>query len=81
MKLKMNTKFGEESICRFKIDIKNLTNFGPSTWMSHKFNLMGSFWAKYICFELRNDRGVIFHKTEEGYKIWEGINFSFQKFA
>ena len=27
MKLKEDTKFGEESICRLKIGIKNLTNF------------------------------------------------------
>ena len=31
MKLKRDTKFGEESTCRFKIDIKNLTNFDLST--------------------------------------------------
>ena len=39
---------------------------------------MGSFWAKYILFELKKYRGVIFHETEEGYKIWRGINSSFQ---
>ena len=40
--------------------------------------LMGSFWAKYILFELKKYRGVIFHETEEGYKIWRGIDSSFQ---
>ena len=39
---------------------------------------MGSFWAKYILFELKKYRGVIFHETEEGYKIWRGIDLSFQ---
>ena len=39
---------------------------------------MGSFWAKYIFFELKKYRGVIFHETEEGYKIWRGIDLSFQ---
>ena len=33
------------------------------------FSLMGSFWAKYILFELKKYRGVTFHKTEKGYKI------------
>ena len=33
------------------------------------FILMGSFWAKYILLELKKYRGVIFHETEEGYKI------------
>ena len=39
---------------------------------------MGSFWAKYILFELKKYRGVIFHETEERYKIWRGIDLSFQ---
>ena len=39
---------------------------------------MGSFWAKYILLELKKYREVIFHKTEEGYKIWRGIDLSFQ---
>ena len=39
---------------------------------------MGSFWAKYILFELKKYRGVIFHDSEEGYKIWRGIDLSFQ---
>ena len=39
---------------------------------------MGFFWAKYILFELRKYSGVVFHETEEGYKIWRGIDSSFQ---
>ena len=51
-------------------------------WLEHSkvskiFILMDSFWAKYILFELKKDRGVIFHETEEGYKIWKGIDSSF----
>ena len=46
--------------------------------VSKSFTLIGSFWAKYILFELKKYRGVIFHKTEEGYKIWRGIDLSFQ---
>ena len=46
--------------------------------VSKIFILMGSFWAKYILFELKKCRGVIFHETEEGYKIWRGINLSFK---
>ena len=37
MKLKRDTKFGEESTCRFKIDIRNLTNFDLSTQKSQKW--------------------------------------------
>ena len=47
--------------------------------ISQIFILMDSFWAKYILFELKNYRGIIFHETEEGYKPWSAINLSFQK--
>ena len=36
MKLNRDTKFGEESTRRFKIDIRNLTNFDLSTKKSQK---------------------------------------------
>ena len=36
MNLKRDAKFGEESTCRFKIDIRNLTNFDLSTHKSQK---------------------------------------------
>ena len=35
---------------------------------------MGSFGAKYTLFELRKYRGIIFQETEEGHKIWRGID-------
>ena len=52
-------------------------------WLKHlevskTFTLMCSFWAEYILFELKKYRGVIFHDTEEWYKIWRGIDMSFQ---
>ena len=37
MKLKKDAKFGEESTCRFKIGIWNLTNFNLSTENSQRF--------------------------------------------
>ena len=52
-------------------------------WCEHSkvskiFNLMGSFWANYILFELKKYREVIFDETEEGYKIWREIDMPFQ---
>ena len=38
--------------------------------VSKMFILMCSFWAKYILFELKKYRGVIFPETEQGYTIW-----------
>ena len=35
---------------------------------------MGSFWAKYILLEIKKCGGVIFDESEEGYKIWTGID-------
>ena len=46
--------------------------------VSKMFTLMCSFWAKYILVELKKYIGVIFHDTEEWYKICRGINVSFQ---
>ena len=39
MTMKTDTKFEEELICQFKIDMKNLTNFDSSTPKSQKFAL------------------------------------------
>ena len=55
----------------------------PKIWPEHlkvskMFTLIVSFWAKYILFELNKYRGVIFHETDGGYKIWRGIDFSFK---
>ena len=58
---------------------KEFGKFWPEhSRVSKMFTLMGSFWANYIFFELKKYRGVIFHETEEGYKIWRGIDMSFQ---
>ena len=79
MKLKWDTKLGEESTCCFEIGVRNLTNFDLSAQkFSKSFILMGSFWAKYILSELKKCRGIIFHETEEGYKTRRGIELSFQ---
>ena len=40
--------------------------------------LMGSFNPKWEKCELKVHREVTFHETEERYKIWRGIDMSFQ---
>ena len=58
---------------------KEFDTFWPEhSKVSKIFILTGSFWAKYILFELKKYRGVIFHETEEGCKIWRGIDLLFQ---
>ena len=39
MAMKNDAKFEEELTCQFKIDMRNLTNFDPSTQKSQKFAL------------------------------------------
>ena len=39
MTIKNDSKIEEELICRFKIDMKNVENFRPSTRKSQKFAL------------------------------------------
>ena len=42
-------------------------------------NLIGSFCTKYITFEVKKSRGVIFHETEEWCKIWRKTDLPFGK--
>ena len=44
MAMKNEVKFEEELTCRFKIDMRNLTNFDSSTQQSQKFSL---YWAPF----------------------------------
>ena len=39
MTMKNDEKFEEDLTCRFKIEIRNLTNFDPSTQKSQDFKL------------------------------------------
>ena len=37
IRMKNDAKFEVDLTCQFKIDMRNLTNFDPSTWKSQKF--------------------------------------------
>ena len=39
MTMKIDAKIEEKLTCQFKIDLRNLTNFDPSTQKSQKFAL------------------------------------------
>ena len=53
----------------FVVSIRNLVNFHPTTQKSTNFTLMGYFCPNYMTFELKKYRGVIFHDTEQWWKI------------
>ena len=56
MKPKRDTKFGKESTCRFKIGMRNLTNFDPSTRKSQKFTLSLVLRKVYIVWAKKSQR-------------------------
>ena len=79
MKLNWNIYKIWRGIDLLKNCYKKFDKFWPQhSKVSKIFTLMGSFSAKYILFELKKYRGVIFHESEEGYNVWRGIYLSFQ---
>ena len=76
MTMKNHAKFEAELTCQCKIDMQNLQAFDPSTQKISKiFTLMGCFWPKYIPFELKKYRWVMFDGTEDWCKIWRSRGF------
>ena len=67
---KSDAKLKEKLTCSFKYDIRNLVNFFPNTQKSKNFILIGYFCRRYMRFELKEYRGVIFHDTQQWCKIW-----------
>ena len=72
MKLKRDTKFVDELIRGSKLI------WPEPLKVSKIFILMGSFWEKYILLDLKKNRGIIFHETEDRQEIWRGIELPFE---
>ena len=66
---KNDAKFEEKSICYFKNN-KNLVNFDSSTQFSKICTVICPFCEKYITFDQKKSREVIFNHSEESCKIW-----------
>ena len=65
MTLKSDAKF-KKKLTWFQIyDMRNLVNFDPTTQKSENLISMGYFCPKYMRYELKKYRGVIFHDTEQ----------------
>ena len=64
MTLKSDAKFEEKLTLSSKNDMKNLVNFDLTTQKSKNFASTGYFCPKYMRFELKDQRGVIFPNTE-----------------
>ena len=81
MTLKSGEKFKGKLTRGFKNDLRNLVKFHTATQRSEIFTSMGSFCRKYIKFELKKYRGVIFHDTEQWCKIWINPDLVVSKMA
>ena len=64
MALKNDAKFEEKLTLGSKNNMRNLVNFHLTTQKSENFTSIGYFCPKYMRFELKKYRGVIFHDTE-----------------
>ena len=62
--MKSDAKFKEKLTYDFKYDMRNLVNSHQTTQKSENVTSMGYFCPKYMRFELKKYRGVIFHDTE-----------------
>ena len=65
MTLKSDGKFKEKLTYGFKYNMRNFVDFHPTTQKSKNFTSMGSFCPKYMRFELKKYRVVVFHDTEQ----------------
>ena len=80
MTMKNDAKFDKELSCHFKFEMRNLINFwSEHSKVSKMCTLMGSSWTKYIMFELKKYKGVMFHGTEEWCKILRKTYLRFGK--
>ena len=69
MTLKSDAKFMKKLTCNFKYDTRNLVKFHPITQKSEIFTSMGSFYPKYITFELKNTKELSFMTLNSDTKL------------
>ena len=81
MTLKNDAKFKKKLTCGFKYEMKNLVCFHRNPQKFEIFFSMGSFCAKYTRFEVQKYKGVIFHDTEQWWKIWINPDLLVSKMA
>ena len=65
MTLKSDAKFEEKLVHGSKNEMSKLVNFQPTTHKSKSFTFMVYFCPKYMRFEQKKFREIIFHDTEQ----------------
>ena len=83
MRMKNDAKIEQEFTCQFKIGMSNYEQF-DRFWFKHSkiskiFTLMGCPWSKYIMFDLKKYKEVMFDSTAYWCKLWRKTDFCFQK--
>ena len=64
-----------------KYDMRNLVNIHQTNQKSENVTSIGSFCPKYIRFELKKYRAVIFYDTDQWFKIWMNLDLVALKIA
>ena len=65
---------------RFQNWHEEFNKFWPEhSEISKLYTLMGWFWPKYIMFQLKRYRGIMFDCTQDWYKVWRKTGSCFQK--
>ena len=88
-------KIYREVLCRYKeewyqigagivLSVQNWHEKFDKFWPVHSkiskiCTLIGFFWTKYIMFDLKKYRGVLFGSTKYWYNIWRKTDLCFQK--
>ena len=65
MTLKCDAKFEEKLTCGLENDMRNLTNFHPSTQKSQNWDFHGFFYPNQKIYKLKIYRVVMCHDNEE----------------
>ena len=72
-----------QNLTRNWLAVSKLTSQFDEFWPEHSngskiCTLMGSFWPKYVIFELKKYRRVMFDSTEDWWSIWRKTDMCFQ---
>ena len=78
MALKSNAKIDEKWLVVWKMTSRIWEIFSGTLESVNVGTFMGSFCSSYNMHELKRYREVICNDTEEWWKIWRGIDLSFQ---
>ena len=79
MTIKNDAKF-ERIDLPFQNSHEEFNKFWPEhSKISKNCTLMGWFWPKYIVFQLKKYRRVMFDCTQDWYKVWRKTGLCFQK--